>query len=105
MVSCLEVNPVTDVLVSKPKYFTKNNDILCFRINFQLVIMLLYIFILFVVLVLFCFIFIFISLTIIGEVVRLLETDGDFLVRETVRNDEKQIVLSVIIGILLLVQE
>ena len=32
---------------------------------------------------------------ILGEVVRLLETDGDFLVRETVRNDEKQIVLSV----------
>ena len=32
----------------------------------------------------------------LGEVVRLLETDGDFLVRETVRNDEKQIVLSVI---------
>ena len=30
-----------------------------------------------------------------GEVVRLLVTDGDFLVRETVRNDEKQIVLSV----------
>ena len=30
-----------------------------------------------------------------GEVVRLLEMDGDFLVRETVRNDEKQIVLSV----------
>ena len=30
-----------------------------------------------------------------GEVVRLLETDGDFLVRETVRNEEKQIVLSV----------
>lgn len=30
-----------------------------------------------------------------GEVVRLLETDGDFLVRETLRNDEKQIVLSV----------
>jgi len=34
-------------------------------------------------------------LQISGEVVRLLETDGDFLVRETVRNDEKQIVLSV----------
>ena len=34
-------------------------------------------------------------LPILGEVVRLLETDGDFLVRETVRNDEKQIVLSV----------
>ena len=34
-------------------------------------------------------------LQILGEVVRLLETDGDFLVRETVRNDEKQIVLSV----------
>ena len=31
----------------------------------------------------------------LGEVVRLLETDGDFLVRETVRNEEKQIVLSV----------
>lgn len=30
-----------------------------------------------------------------GEVVRLLEMDGDFLVRETTRNDEKQIVLSV----------
>ncbi|CAB4056342.1 FER [Lepeophtheirus salmonis] len=30
-----------------------------------------------------------------GEVVRLLQCDGDFLVRETVRNDEKQIVLSV----------
>jgi tyrosine-protein kinase Fer len=30
-----------------------------------------------------------------GEVVRLLATDGDFLVRETVRNEEKQIVLSV----------
>jgi len=30
-----------------------------------------------------------------GEVVRLLETDGDFLVRETTRNEEKQIVLSV----------
>ena len=30
-----------------------------------------------------------------GEVVRLLEKDGDFLVRETTRNDEKQIVLSV----------
>jgi len=26
-----------------------------------------------------------------GEVVRLLEHDGDFLVRETVRNDEKQV--------------
>jgi hypothetical protein len=26
-----------------------------------------------------------------GEVVRLLEMDGDFLVRETVRNDEKQV--------------
>ena len=33
---------------------------------------------------------------VLGEVVRLLETDGDFLVRETVRNEEKQIVLSVI---------
>ena len=30
-----------------------------------------------------------------GEVVRLLATDGDFLVRETTRNDEKQVVLSV----------
>jgi len=30
-----------------------------------------------------------------GEVVRLLEVDGDFLVRETTRNEEKQIVLSV----------
>ena len=29
------------------------------------------------------------------EVVRLLQEDGDFLVRETVRNEEKQIVLSV----------
>lgn len=29
------------------------------------------------------------------EVVRLLQQDGDFLVRETVRNEEKQIVLSV----------
>ena len=38
---------------------------------------------------------IFYFLQISGEVVRLLETDGDFLVRETVRNDEKQIVLSV----------
>ncbi len=26
-----------------------------------------------------------------GEVVRLLEKDGDFLVRETVRNEEKQV--------------
>jgi len=32
------------------------------------------------------------------EVVRLLQTDGDFLVRETVRNDEKQTVLSVMWG-------
>merc|ERR1712242_282542 len=30
-----------------------------------------------------------------GEVVRLLQEDGDFLVRETMRNEEKQIVLSV----------
>ena len=37
----------------------------------------------------------FVLLAILGEVVRLLETDGDFLVRETVRNEEKQIVLSV----------
>ena len=34
-------------------------------------------------------------MTDLGEVVRLLEMDGDFLVRETTRNDEKQIVLSV----------
>merc|ERR1719495_1383736 len=32
------------------------------------------------------------------EVVRLLQDDGDFLVRETTRNDEKQIVLSVMWG-------
>jgi len=32
------------------------------------------------------------------EVVRLLQSDGDFLVRETTRNDEKQIVLSVMWG-------
>jgi len=32
------------------------------------------------------------------EVVRLLQHDGDFLVRETTRNDEKQIVLSVMWG-------
>lgn len=29
------------------------------------------------------------------EVVRLLKNEGDFLVRETIRNDESQIVLSV----------
>ena len=32
------------------------------------------------------------------EVVRLLQNDGDFLVRETTRNDEKQTVLSVMWG-------
>lgn len=32
------------------------------------------------------------------EVVRLLRTEGDFLVRETVRNDENQAVLSVLWG-------
>ena len=47
----------------------------------------------------FCPYIYFYTLIIIGEVVRLLETDGDFLVRETVRNDEKQIVLSVMIDI------
>jgi hypothetical protein len=32
------------------------------------------------------------------EVVRLLRTDGDFLVRETMRNEERQVVLSVCWG-------